>query len=1034
MLLWRSTPGNMENRGWFFGRSGDPGGEVPLIPDGVLLKDGTCWVVEGPLSPITLTSMTPTIASALSITLRLSATGARRTGLPRRAPESGTCVQTSGTKRAGSAGARSALKTLSGGEFDWGGTSVKRAAASLRSIETKPFDSGICPLLTDPSSTTNGSQLSRPAGRPPRAPSQAGRQTGKKNGPERRGRRVRCGPRPAAGRRVGEPAASAERERGRQRRCLRLLTYKFFRSGGISFVYGGSELFRRPRKYTSSFIYGVRLVYGGSVSSTGISCFRKVAQEKRAGPARPSGEMRPGRPPGAGSVSRRRRPNARDGGGSADVCVYLLTSSFCLRGISFVYGGSDVSPTKKIHKFVLSTGDQFRLRGSVVRLRGSVVFERLRRKNSDRRGRRVRCARWPPRRRVGELVAQEKRAGPARPSGAMRPAARRRVGEPAASAERERRGRQRRCLRLLTYDKFFLSTGISFVYGGSVVSLTKKIHKFILSTGDQFRLRGISCFRKVAQEKRAGPARPSGAMRPGRRRRVGEPAASAERERRGRQRRCLRLLTYKFFLSTGDQFRLRGISCFADQENTQVRFVYGGSVSSTGDQFRLRGSVVFERLLGRQEKRAGPARPSGAAEPRRGRQRRCLRLLLDKFFLSTGDQFRLRGISCFADQENTQVRFVYGGSVSSTGDQFRLRGISCFRKVAQEKRAGPARPSGAMRPGRPPGAGSVSRRRRPNARDGGGSADVCVYLLTRKTGRTGAAVGCDAARPAARRRVGEPNARDGGGSADVCVYLLTSSFCLRGISFVYGGSVVSPTKKIHKFVLSTGDQFRLRGISFVYGGSVVFERLRGKNGSDRSGRRVRCGPAGCSGAGRREPAASAERERRGRQRRCLRLLTYKFFLSTGDQFRLRGISCFTDQENTQVHFVYGGSVSSTGDQLFSKGCAGKRAGPARPSGAMRPGRPPGAGSVSAGGVGRTRETGEAAPTFATTYLLTTGDQLRLRGSVVSPTKKIHKFVLSTGDQFRLRGISFVYGDQLFSKGCLDGRKNGPDRRGRRVRC
>ncbi|KAK2140419.1 hypothetical protein NP493_5618g00004 [Ridgeia piscesae] len=34
--------------------------------------------------------------------------------------------QTSGTKRAGSAGARSALKTLSGGEFDWGGTSVKR--------------------------------------------------------------------------------------------------------------------------------------------------------------------------------------------------------------------------------------------------------------------------------------------------------------------------------------------------------------------------------------------------------------------------------------------------------------------------------------------------------------------------------------------------------------------------------------------------------------------------------------------------------------------------------------------------------------------------------------------------------------------------------------------------------------------------------------------------------------------------------------------------------------------------------------------
>jgi hypothetical protein len=65
-----------------------------------------------------------------------------------------------------------------------------------------------------------------------------------------------------------------------------------------------------------------------------------------------------------------------------------------------------------------------------------------------------------------------------------------------------------------------------------------------------------------------------------------------------------------------------------------------------------------------------------------------------------------------------------------------------------------------------------------------------------------------------------PNARDGGGSADVCVYLLTSSFCLRGISFVYGGSVVSPTKKIHKFVLSTGDQFGRRGSCFVSGRSV----------------------------------------------------------------------------------------------------------------------------------------------------------------------------------------------------------------------
>ena len=350
------------------------------------------------------------------------------------------------------------------------------------------------------------------------------------------------------------------------------------------------------------------------------------------------------------------------------------------------------------------------------------------------------------------------------------------------------------------YTSSFCLRGISFVYGGSVSS-----------TGDQLFSKG--CAGKTG---RTGAAVGCDAARPAARRRVGEPAASAERERRGRQRRCLRLLTYKFFLSTGDQFRLRGISCFADQENTQVHFVYGGSVSSTGDQFRLRGISCFRKVA--QEKRAGPARPSGAMRPGRppgagsvSRRRRpnardgggsadvCVYLLTSSFCL--------RGIS-----------FVYGGSVVSptkkihkfilsTGDQFRLRGISCFRKVAQEKRAGPARPSGAMRPGRPPGAGSVSRRRRPNARDGGGSADVCVYLLT-------------------------------------------SSFCLRGISFVYGGSVVSPTKKIHKFVLSTGDQFRLRGISFVYGGSVVFERLRRKNGPDRRGRRVRCGPAGRPAPGR----------------------------------------------------------------------------------------------------------------------------------------------------------------------------------------
>ena len=73
--------------------------------------------------------------------------------------------------------------------------------------------------------------------------------------------------------------------------------------------------------------------------------------------------------------------------------------------------------------------------------------------------------------------------------------------------------------------------------------------------------------------------------------------------------------------------------------------------------------------------------------------------------------------------------------------------------------------------------------------------------------------------------------------------------------------------------------------------------------------------------------------------------------------------------------------------------------------------------------------------FATTYLLTTGDQLRLRGISCFADQE------NTQVQFCLRGISFVYGgsvssteDQLFSKGCLDGMKNGPDRRGRRVRC
>ena len=57
------------------------------------------------------------------------------------------------------------------------------------------------------------------------------------------------------------------------------------------------------------------------------------------GPARPSGAMRPGRPAGAWSVSRRRRQTGKDGGVSADVCVGTV---YLLRGISCVYGGSVV--------------------------------------------------------------------------------------------------------------------------------------------------------------------------------------------------------------------------------------------------------------------------------------------------------------------------------------------------------------------------------------------------------------------------------------------------------------------------------------------------------------------------------------------------------------------------------------------------------------------------------------------------------------------------------------------------------------------
>ena len=171
-------------------------------------------------------------------------------------------------------------------------------------------------------------------------------------------------------------------------------------------------------------------------------------------------------------------------------------------------------------------------------------------------------------------------------------------------------------LFLLTYLQ------VLFVYGGSVSSTGDqfRLRGSVSSTGDQFRLRGISfvygdqfrlrgisCFRKVAtagKTGRTGAAVGCDAARPAARRRVGEPAASAERERRGRQRRCLRLLTYL----------LRGISCVyggSVVSPTKVLFVYGGSVSSTGDQFRLRGISCFRKVAWT----AGKTRETGEAAP-----------------------------------------------------------------------------------------------------------------------------------------------------------------------------------------------------------------------------------------------------------------------------------------------------------------------------------------------------------------------------------------------------------------------------------
>ena len=45
------------------------------------------------------------------------------------------------------------------------GVVLSRAAASLRSIETKPFDSGICPLLDGPILDIDRRQAGRQAGR-----------------------------------------------------------------------------------------------------------------------------------------------------------------------------------------------------------------------------------------------------------------------------------------------------------------------------------------------------------------------------------------------------------------------------------------------------------------------------------------------------------------------------------------------------------------------------------------------------------------------------------------------------------------------------------------------------------------------------------------------------------------------------------------------------------------------------------------------------------------------------------------------------
>ena len=73
--------------------------------------------------------------------------------------------------------------------------------------------------------------------------------------------------------------------------------------------------------------------------------------------------------------------------------------------------------------------------------------------------------------------------------------------------------------------------------------------------------------------------------------------------------------------------------------------------------------------------------------------------------------------------------------------------------------------------------------------------------------------------------------------------------------------------------------------------------------------------------------------------------------------------------------------------------------------------------------------------FADQDFLSTGDQLGNCKFLFILFKKIQSDPQQTnGTYIFTRPTYLTTGDQLFSKGYLDARKNGPDRRGRRVRC